>query len=708
MYNETVFLRIKSGTLPKLVFLMVIFVFLMIPQMVSGGTTGTAAITGNLLQSPVAQFTADIPVGTAPLPVGFTDMSEGVPTAWIWNFGDGTTSSIQNPTHTYASGIYTVNLTITNAAGTSTKIYENYITAYASKKTLTYGGDGLTGTDVASLNVSEFAAYGGTQSLSGNTLILDYPAGSAFQRMAITFDSVDNSQGNISGPVKSIILESAPITGTLPTTGETEKHTLKLYLNSVPLAGAEIRTTLIERADRESQNKFQAFALSNDLTLLNTMCELVVSTNLPTSSITGAEITMEVPVSWYTSYGSKVVRMMRIDNGGTVSILDTTFLGFDGPDAVYTGHSPHGLSTFAITALQGPSDISPSPWAVFWGGGDSDRISPQQAARENSPVQVPAPEQNPSVGGQRAPSQGSRVIRTIDLSPYSGFMYIDASGRPGAIIDQGLEPALAKRAGATISVSGKTIKIIHQDFTLTITAGTVTEVNGTIRAEKIQSIEFAATPVDANASGVGPVTSSFTADLASLPPDAALTITIGEPVTPLVTETFRRTVAGEGETLEATAYTLTVKKTNITTTLPAMITMSAPAEWVTSHGGINAIVIGRIADDQTCTILKTTFSGYDKRGNMEFVAKSPGGLSVFGLIATGRYLQAHMGQSGLMAPEQPAPVLLTMGTLSSIFHAIGGFGIVIPVIVIVVVIAGYIIWKSRRPLIGKARKQEKK
>ena len=56
-----------------------------------------------------------------PLTVQFRDASTLSPTAWFWEFGDGTTSTEQNPTHTYAAaGIYTVNLTATNIIGTST------------------------------------------------------------------------------------------------------------------------------------------------------------------------------------------------------------------------------------------------------------------------------------------------------------------------------------------------------------------------------------------------------------------------------------------------------------------------------------------------------------------------------------------------------------------------------------------------------------
>jgi PKD repeat protein len=51
----------------------------------------------------------------------FTDTSTGSPITWAWNFGDGQTSSIQNPIHTYdTAGTYTVSLTAFNKSGSST------------------------------------------------------------------------------------------------------------------------------------------------------------------------------------------------------------------------------------------------------------------------------------------------------------------------------------------------------------------------------------------------------------------------------------------------------------------------------------------------------------------------------------------------------------------------------------------------------------
>jgi PKD repeat protein len=70
----------------------------------------------------MAEFTADQRVGTAPLTVKFTDLSVGNPATWAWNFGDGTTSTEQNPTHVYKlEGTYDVTLTVANSYGTDTE-----------------------------------------------------------------------------------------------------------------------------------------------------------------------------------------------------------------------------------------------------------------------------------------------------------------------------------------------------------------------------------------------------------------------------------------------------------------------------------------------------------------------------------------------------------------------------------------------------------
>ncbi len=79
---------------------------------------------------PEANFTSDSTSGTAPLPVQFTDASRGYPVSWHWDFGDGTTSDVQNPPHIYNSaGAYTVTLKVASAHGEDTLVRSNYIVA---------------------------------------------------------------------------------------------------------------------------------------------------------------------------------------------------------------------------------------------------------------------------------------------------------------------------------------------------------------------------------------------------------------------------------------------------------------------------------------------------------------------------------------------------------------------------------------------------
>ncbi|MFN7972846.1 MAG: PKD domain-containing protein [Acidobacteriota bacterium] len=79
--------------------------------------------------APVASFEAVPTAGAAPLSVQFTDVTAHAPTSWAWDFGDGTTSALQNPSHVYAvAGSYTVSLTATNALGSDARVEPDLVT----------------------------------------------------------------------------------------------------------------------------------------------------------------------------------------------------------------------------------------------------------------------------------------------------------------------------------------------------------------------------------------------------------------------------------------------------------------------------------------------------------------------------------------------------------------------------------------------------
>ncbi|WP_426061586.1 GEVED domain-containing protein [Hymenobacter sp. B1770] len=69
---------------------------------------------------PNINFTSNYVAGGCVNPVQFTDLTTNLPTSWLWDFGDGSTSTLQNPSHQYtASGTYNVSLSATNTNGTA-------------------------------------------------------------------------------------------------------------------------------------------------------------------------------------------------------------------------------------------------------------------------------------------------------------------------------------------------------------------------------------------------------------------------------------------------------------------------------------------------------------------------------------------------------------------------------------------------------------
>ncbi|HXW98306.1 MAG TPA: PKD domain-containing protein, partial [Methanomicrobiales archaeon] len=95
---------------------------------------------------PEAMFSAWPQQGTAPLTVAFRDLSRGNPVTRAWDFGDGSTSTDPNPTHTYLTpGKYTVTLTVTNGAGSDTAVMKNLVTVDTKKQPGTGTGSGNQG-----------------------------------------------------------------------------------------------------------------------------------------------------------------------------------------------------------------------------------------------------------------------------------------------------------------------------------------------------------------------------------------------------------------------------------------------------------------------------------------------------------------------------------------------------------------------------------
>jgi gliding motility-associated-like protein len=100
----------------------------------SGSNTKTKTAYIVVYKTPSTDYSSNPNSGCVPLTVNFTDLTtagDGALTSWQWNFGDGTTSTQQNPVKTYNTpGTYSVSLFVSDVNGCKTeKLKSNLITA---------------------------------------------------------------------------------------------------------------------------------------------------------------------------------------------------------------------------------------------------------------------------------------------------------------------------------------------------------------------------------------------------------------------------------------------------------------------------------------------------------------------------------------------------------------------------------------------------
>jgi PKD repeat protein len=174
---------------------------------------------------PVASFTKSPASGNAPLSVNFTDTSSNSPTSWSWNFGDGTTSTAQNPVHSYGfAGTYTVTLIATNGLGSSAMYTQNgaivVSTASAGVPVASFTRTPSSGTAPLSVTFTDTSTNSPTSWAwnfgDGTTSTLQNPVHS--YAAAGTY-AVTHSASNASG-TSSILTQAASVTVTTASVGE--------------------------------------------------------------------------------------------------------------------------------------------------------------------------------------------------------------------------------------------------------------------------------------------------------------------------------------------------------------------------------------------------------------------------------------------------------------------------------------------------------
>lgn len=129
--------------------------------------------------TPTADFKAEPTEVCANQSVQFTDESIGNPTSWSWDFGDGNTSTAQNPSHTYTtSGTYTVKLTATNSTGNDTETKTDYITIHPA-----------SGSQTLNITACEQYDYNNVSYTSSGTYTIVDPGGCFTTTLNLTIET---------------------------------------------------------------------------------------------------------------------------------------------------------------------------------------------------------------------------------------------------------------------------------------------------------------------------------------------------------------------------------------------------------------------------------------------------------------------------------------------------------------------------------------
>jgi PKD repeat protein len=308
-----------------------------------------------VVTAPVASFTTSVASGTFPLPVTMTDTSTNTPTSWAWSMGDGTTSTVRNPSVTYATaGTKTVTLVATNAGGSSTMVSKTIsVTApvvippapVASFTTSVASGTfplPVTMTDTSTNTPTSWAwDFGnGTTSTVQNPLVTYTVAGT----YSVTLTATNSAGTNTSAAQTITVQTPAPVV-------------------TAPVAS------------------FTTSVASGTFPLPVTMTD--TSTNTPTSWAwsmgDGTTSTVQNPSVTYLTAGTKTVTLVATNAGGASTLVSKTITVTDpvvvppAPVASFTASAISGIAPLAVTFADTSTGV-PTSWLWTFGNGSSSNL----------------------------------------------------------------------------------------------------------------------------------------------------------------------------------------------------------------------------------------------------------------------------------------------------------------------------------------------
>ncbi len=299
-----------------------------------------------VFDKPSVNFDANIKMGCYPLQVQFSDLSSsstGTISNWLWDFGDGFTSTQKNPAHTYSSqGIYSVTLFTTSSNGcTNSLVKTNYITV----------SDGVT----ASFNYSQPQNCQLPETIS----FQNTSTGSGLLSYQWSFG--DGGTSTQSSPVHTY------------TTAGTFSVRL-IVTNSAGCTDTVIKTNILTLGNRNID-----FTYPTNICVGSAVVFTNTSTPVPASVLwsfgDGTTSTLNSPPKVYNAVGTYVVRLINY-YAACNDTLEKTITVVPKPVSSFTA-SPltHCQAPLTVTFTNTSSNYSSVAW-LFGDGGSATTVNP--------------------------------------------------------------------------------------------------------------------------------------------------------------------------------------------------------------------------------------------------------------------------------------------------------------------------------------------
>jgi len=306
--------------------------------------------------------------------VFFTDLSlpgDEPITSWQWDFGDGGTSTVAAPVYTYVNtGVYTVSLIVTTAAGVDQRVRDNYITINAP--------DGPTAGFTA-------VPTGGLEPLEVQFVDLSLPGDRPITAWQWNFgDGATSTE-----PSPTHVYNNA---GT---------YTVQLTVTTEVGSDDEVATNLINvTAPGGPTADFTGYPASGDAPLTVQFASQSQAGDMPITSWAwtfgdGASSTEQAPVHTYAIAGNYTVRLtVTASDGSSDEEAKTNFVTISAPDdlaanfvaSVTSGAAPLTVQFADLSSVGG---LPITSWAWDFGDGNtSDQQHPQHTYEEEGAYTV--------------------------------------------------------------------------------------------------------------------------------------------------------------------------------------------------------------------------------------------------------------------------------------------------------------------------------